>query len=78
MAEIKVPITAGAGTTSSIGRWFKRVGDPITAQEPVVEIFTDGVTHELRAPATGVLSKVLMKDGQAVAPGTVLGVIDQV
>jgi 2-oxoglutarate dehydrogenase E2 component (dihydrolipoamide succinyltransferase) len=78
MTEIKVPTTAGAGTTSSIGRWFKRVGDPVTVQEPLVEIFTDGVTHELRAPATGVLSKVLVKDGQTVEPGTVLGVIDQV
>jgi pyruvate/2-oxoglutarate dehydrogenase complex dihydrolipoamide acyltransferase (E2) component len=78
MAEIKVPTIAGAGTPLSIGRWFKRVGDPVTVQEPLVEVFTDGVTHELRAPATGVLSKVLMKDGQAVEPGTVLGMIDQV
>ncbi len=78
MTEIKVPATAGAGMTSSIGRWFKRVGDPVTAQEPLVEIVTDGVTHELRAPATGVLSKVSIKDGQSVGPGALLGVIDQV
>lgn len=78
MAEIKVSTTAGAGTALSVGRWFKRVGDPVTVQEPLVEFFADGVTHEVRAPATGVLSKVLVKDGQTVEPGTVLGVIDQV
>jgi pyruvate/2-oxoglutarate dehydrogenase complex dihydrolipoamide acyltransferase (E2) component len=78
MTEIRVPTTAGAGSKLSIGRWFKQVGDPVTVQEPLVEIFTDGVTHELRTPVTGVLSKVLVKDGQTVEPGTVLGMIDPV
>jgi len=78
MTEIKVPTIAGAGTKLSIGRWFKRVGDPVTVQEPLVEIDTDSVTHEVRAPVTGVLSKILVKDGGTVKPDTVLGTIDQV
>ena len=76
MAEIKVPTIANAGPKLSIGRWFKRVGDPVTLHEPLVEIDTDNVTHEVRAPATGVLSKILVKDGGTVAPGTVMGTID--
>jgi biotin carboxyl carrier protein len=36
------------------------------------------MTHEIRAPATGILSKILMKDGGSVDPGTVLGTIDKV
>lgn len=78
MAKIEVPKLAG--TRLSVGRWFKRQGDPVTAQEPVVEIETDtdGVTHELAAPVTGVLSRILVRDGESVKPGTVLGVIDQV
>ena len=36
------------------------------------------MTHEIRAPATGILSKILVKDGGSVDPGTVLGTIDQV
>ena len=47
-------------------------------REPLVEIDTDNVTHEIRAPATGVLSKILVKDGGTVESGTVLGTIDQV
>jgi pyruvate/2-oxoglutarate dehydrogenase complex dihydrolipoamide acyltransferase (E2) component len=78
VAEIKVPTIADAGGRLSIGRWFKRVGDPVTQGEPVVEIDTYGLTHEIQAPVTGVLSKVLVKDGGSVEPGTVVGTIDQV
>ena len=78
MAEIKVPTIADAGPKLSIGRWFKREGDPVTVHEPLVEIDTDNVMHEVRAPVTGVLSKILVKDGGTVKPYTVLGTIDQV
>jgi pyruvate/2-oxoglutarate dehydrogenase complex dihydrolipoamide acyltransferase (E2) component len=78
MTEIKVPTTPGAGTKLFVGRWFKRLGDPVTVHEPLVEIDTDNVTHEIRTPVTGVLSKILVMDGGTVEPGTVLGMIDQV
>ena len=76
MAEVKVP--AISGTKLSVGRWFKRLGDPVTVHEPLVEIDTDNETHEIRTPVTGVLSKILVKDGATVEPGTVLGTIDRV
>jgi len=75
--EIKVPKIAGVSKLS-IGRWFKRVGDPVSIGEPVVEIDTYNLTHEIHAPVTGILSKVLVKDGGSVEPGTVVGTIDQV
>jgi pyruvate/2-oxoglutarate dehydrogenase complex dihydrolipoamide acyltransferase (E2) component len=78
MTEIAVPTIPGAGAKLSIGRWFKRVGDPVTVHEPLVEIDTDNVTHEIRTPVTGVLAKILVKDGGTVEPATVLGMIDQV
>jgi pyruvate/2-oxoglutarate dehydrogenase complex dihydrolipoamide acyltransferase (E2) component len=78
VAEIKVPTIAGAGGRLSIGRWFKRVGDPVSIGEPVVEIDTYNLTHEIQAPATGILSKVLVRDGGYVESGTVVGTIDQV
>jgi pyruvate/2-oxoglutarate dehydrogenase complex dihydrolipoamide acyltransferase (E2) component len=78
MTKIEVPMLASAGL--SVGRWFKRLGDPVTVQEPLVEIDTDtdGVTHEIRAPITGVLSRIFVEDGGTVEPGMVLGMIDQV
>jgi pyruvate/2-oxoglutarate dehydrogenase complex dihydrolipoamide acyltransferase (E2) component len=75
--EIRVPKIAGVSNLS-VGRWFKRVGDPVSTGEPVVEIDTYSMTHEIQAPATGVLSKILVRDGGSVEPGTVLGTIDQV
>jgi len=77
LTEIRVPIIADAGSKLSIGRWFKSAGDPVTSGEPLVEIDTDNVTHEIRAPVTGVLSKILVKDGGSVEPGTALGTISQ-
>ena len=76
MIEIKVPKIAGA-LRLSVGRWFKSVGDPVSIDEPLVEIDTYHMTHEIRAPASGVLSKISVKVGGYVDPGTVLGTIDQ-
>jgi pyruvate/2-oxoglutarate dehydrogenase complex dihydrolipoamide acyltransferase (E2) component len=73
--EIKVPKIAGVSKLS-VGRWFKRVGDPVN--EPLVEIDTYNLTHEIRSPTTGILSKVLVMDGGFVEPGTVVGTIDPV
>lgn len=75
--EIKVPKIAGV-LRLSVGRWFKSVVDPISIGEPMVEIDTYNMMHAIRAPATGVLSKILVKDDGSVDPGTVLGIIDQV
>jgi pyruvate/2-oxoglutarate dehydrogenase complex dihydrolipoamide acyltransferase (E2) component len=75
--EIKVPTIAGAAKLS-IGRWFKRVGDPVSVGEPLVEIDTYNLTHEIRAPATGILAKIWVMDGGSVEPGTVVDPIDRV
>ena len=75
--EIKVPKIAGV-LRLSVGRWFKSVGDPVSIGEPLFEIDTYNMTHEIRAPATGVLAKILVKDGGSVEAGTVVGTIEQV
>ncbi len=62
---------------SSIGRWFKRTGDPVTLNEPLVEINTDKQTHEIQAPVTGVLATISLKDGEFFEAGAVLGTIRQ-
>ncbi|WP_244524916.1 MULTISPECIES: biotin/lipoyl-containing protein [Bradyrhizobium] len=49
------------------------MGDPVTVQEPLVEIETDNVTHEIHAPVTGVLSQISVKAGASVECGMVLG-----
>jgi 2-oxoglutarate dehydrogenase E2 component (dihydrolipoamide succinyltransferase) len=73
--EIRVPEIAASATSASIGRWFKRVGDPVNLDEPLVEIETDGATVEVPAPATGVLSGIVLTDGQTVVAGALLGTV---
>ena len=75
--EIRVPTIAASVTKASIGRWFKRVGDPVSVDEPLVEIETDGKTVEVTAPATGVLSDILLRDGESVKADTLLGTITE-
>jgi len=76
--ETKIPVPIGLSeANSSVGRWFKRVGDPVSIAEPLVEIESDSITIEVLAPATGVLSEVLLRDGQSVVGSGTLGSITE-
>ena len=67
MTEIRVPTLGESVTEATIGKWFKKPGDAVTADEPLVELETDKVTLEVPAPAAGVLSEIAAKDGETVA-----------
>ncbi|HEX8164363.1 MAG TPA: 2-oxoglutarate dehydrogenase complex dihydrolipoyllysine-residue succinyltransferase, partial [Beijerinckiaceae bacterium] len=73
--EIRVPTLGESVTEATIGKWFKKPGDPVAADEPLVELETDKVTLEVNAPAAGILGDILAKDGATVGPGAVLGSI---
>jgi 2-oxoglutarate dehydrogenase E2 component (dihydrolipoamide succinyltransferase) len=75
MTDIRVPTLGESVSEATIGRWFKKPGDPVAADEALVELETDKVTLEVNAPAAGVLSEVLAKDGETVTPGALLGQI---
>ena len=73
--EIRVPTLGESVSEATIGRWYKKAGDVVKADEPLVELETDKVTIEVNAPASGVLIEILAKDGETVAPGALLGQI---
>jgi 2-oxoglutarate dehydrogenase E2 component (dihydrolipoamide succinyltransferase) len=73
MTEIRVPALGESITEATIARWFKRPGDPVTVDEPLVELETEKVTVEVPSPATGTLSEIAAKDGETVAVGALLG-----
>src|SRR5580704_1314486 len=75
MTEIRVPTLGESVTEATIGKWFKKPGDPVAVDEPLVELETDKVTIEVPAPAAGVLSDIAAKDGDTVAVGALLGQI---
>ena len=73
--DILVPTLGESVTEATIGRWFKKPGDAVAADEPIVELETDKVTLEVNAPAAGELGEILVKDGETVEPGALLGSI---
>jgi 2-oxoglutarate dehydrogenase E2 component (dihydrolipoamide succinyltransferase) len=75
MTEIRVPTLGESVTEATIGRWFKKAGEQVTVDEPLVELETDKVTIEVPAPSAGVLSEIVAKDGDTVAVGALLGQI---
>ena len=75
MTEIRVPTLGEFVTEATIGRWFKKAGDEVKVDEPLVELETDKVTIEVPAPTAGVLSDIAVKDGETVAVGALLGEI---
>jgi 2-oxoglutarate dehydrogenase E2 component (dihydrolipoamide succinyltransferase) len=77
MAEIRVPALGESVTEATIGKWFKKAGDVVAVDEPLVELETDKVTIEVPAPAAGVLTEVAVKDGDTVAVGALLGAIKE-
>lgn len=75
ITEIRVPAAAEFDIRASIGRWFKRAGDAVHLDEPLVEIEIGNTTREVRASVTGVLSEIMVKDGQCVGSNVLLGTI---
>lgn len=59
----------------TVSKWLKQVGDSVKEDEPVVEIMTDKVNTELQAPASGVLLKILIPEGENVKVFQPLGLI---
>ena len=73
--DIRVPTLGESVTEATIGKWFKKPGEAVKADEPLVELETDKVTLEVNAPASGVLSEIVAKDGETVGVGALLGSI---
>ncbi|MBR1196360.1 2-oxoglutarate dehydrogenase complex dihydrolipoyllysine-residue succinyltransferase [Bradyrhizobium sp. AUGA SZCCT0240] len=76
MTDIRVPTLGESVTEATIGRWFKKAGDAVAVDEPLVELETDKVTIEVPAPSAGVLGEIAAKDGETVAVGALLGQIN--
>jgi 2-oxoglutarate dehydrogenase E2 component (dihydrolipoamide succinyltransferase) len=73
--EIKVPALGESVTEATVGQWFKKPGDAVRVDEPLVELETDKVTVEVPAPVAGVLAAITVEQGATVGIGSVLGSI---
>ena len=75
MADITLPQLGETVTEGTITRWFKKVGDAVTADEPLFEVSTDKVDTEVPAPSSGVLLEIRAQEGDTVPVGAIIAVV---
>jgi len=73
--EIRVPTLGESVSEATVGTWFKKVGDTVKVDEPLVELETDKVTVEVPSPVSGVLTEIVAANGDTVGLGALLGQI---
>jgi len=74
--EIRVPTLGESVTEATVGQWFKKSGEQVNEDEPIVELETDKVTVEVPAPVSGVISSISVDEGDTVEVGALLGAIE--
>ncbi len=70
-----VPTLGESVAEATVAKWLKKVGDPVSTDEVIVELETDKVTLEVNAPAAGTLAEITIAEGATVEVGALLGVI---
>jgi 2-oxoglutarate dehydrogenase dihydrolipoamide succinyltransferase (E2 component) len=75
LAEITMPQLGETVTEGTITNWHKQVGDTVAEDEVLFEVSTDKVDSEVPSPAAGVVSEILVPEGDTVDVGTRLAVI---
>ena len=75
--KILVPVLGESITEATVAKWLKNAGDPVEADEPIVELETDKVNLEVPSPVKGVLTEINSKDGSVVEVGALLGSVSE-
>ena len=77
MAEkITVPTLGESVTEATVSKWLKSKGEEVSADEPLVELETDKVNVEVPSPTNGILGSIVVKEGETVNVGSLLGTIN--
>ena len=71
--KIIVPTLGESITEATVSKWLKNQGDPVSSDEPIVELETDKVNVEVPSPSSGTLEKIIIKEGDTVKVGALLG-----
>ena len=73
--DVVMPQMGVSVSEGTITKWLKQQGEQVEADEPLLEISTDKVDTEVPSPGSGVLTEILVQEGQTVEVGTKLAVI---
>jgi 2-oxoglutarate dehydrogenase E2 component (dihydrolipoamide succinyltransferase) len=75
MADVTLPQLGETVTEGTITQWFKKVGDTVSADEPLFEVSTDKVDTEVPSPVSGVVQEIRVAEGATVEVGVVVAVV---
>ena len=74
--KITVPTLGESVTEATVSKWLKSQGEEVSADEPLVELETDKVNVEVPSPSSGVLGSIVVKEGETVNVGALLGTVN--
>ena len=74
--ELKLPSMGESVAEAVVTNWLKKVGDPIEAEEAIVEVATDKVDSEVPSEVSGIVSEILFKVDEVVKIGQVMAIIE--
>src|SRR5664280_3017900 len=77
LVDVTLPSLGESVTEGIITQWFKKVGDAVARDEPLFEVSTDKVDSEMPSPAAGVLTQILVEEGDTVQTGARVAVIEE-
>ena len=77
MIELKVPTLGESVTEATVGTWFKKAGDKVAVDEMICELETDKVTIEVPSTINGLVSKIVVKEGETVELDAVLALLEE-
>ena len=77
MIELKVPTLGERVTEATVGTWFKKAGDNVAVDEMICELETDKVTIEVPSTIDGVVSKIIVKEGETVELDAILAILEE-
>src|SRR3954464_15151397 len=77
MADVTLPQLGETVTEGTITRWFKQIGDSVSADEPLFEVSTDKVDTEVPSPIAGTGSEIRAQEGDTVPVGAVIAAVGE-
>ncbi len=75
VTEVVMPRLSLTMKEGTVGTWYKKQGDKVEKDEPLVEVFSEKATYDLEAPASGILRKILVQEGVDAPVNAVLAFI---
>ncbi|MEW6506090.1 MAG: biotin/lipoyl-containing protein, partial [Chloroflexota bacterium] len=75
VTKVVMPKLSLTMKTGTVGKWYKKEGEAVEKNEPIVEVFSEKATYDLEAPATGILRKIITQEGEETPVDAVLAII---